>query len=58
MLPPHPFNPDHIASLDFVNLSYRAEWPLNVVIDADSMIQYNTVRRVNVGDFIRLISFL
>ena len=35
---------DSIEALDFVQLSYAAPWPVNVVVDDESLAQYNKVR--------------
>ncbi len=42
-LVPAPFDHDAIRALDFAQLHYGVEWPLNIVINARSIVAYNKV---------------
>ena len=41
--PANPFRAESINSLDFVHLSYRVAWPLNIVVDDDALDMYGQV---------------
>ena len=38
-----PFNNSSVTNLDFINLNYKVEWPLNIIIDQSALSIYSKV---------------